>query len=70
MIDWLMNREIADCINLIQEMMVKNGIALNDVISDIHEEIAAIEFPDKIKANILMVVLDFILSLFNYHTYL
>ena len=50
-----MNREIGDCIKLINEMMIKNGIALNDVITDIHEEVAKIHFPDKIKVSILMV---------------
>lgn len=54
MIEWLTNRDISSCLTLIQKMMVKNGIALNDVISDIHEQIAGIEFPDKIKCNILM----------------
>ena len=55
MIEWLTNRDISTCLTLIQKMMVKNGIALNDVISDIHEHISGIEFPDKIKCNILMV---------------
>jgi len=55
MIEWLLNREIGDCIKLIHEMMVKNGIALNDIITDIHEEVAKIDFPNKIKVSILMV---------------
>ena len=55
MIEWLTNRDISTCIKLINEMMVKNGIALNDVITDIHDQVSEIEFPNKIKARILMV---------------
>ena len=55
MIQWLTNRDIRSCIKMIQEMMIKNGTALNDVITDIHEQIALVDFPNKIKANLLIV---------------
>jgi len=58
MITWLTNRDIRSCIKLIQEMMIKNGTALNDVITDIHEQIALVDFPNKIKANLLIALGD------------
>ena len=33
-----MELELKDCVKLISNMMVENGIALNDIITDIHNQ--------------------------------
>ena len=38
MLKWLMELELKDCVKLISNMMVENGIALNDIITDIHNQ--------------------------------
>lgn len=38
MLKWLMELELKDCVKLISNMMIENGIALNDIITDIHNQ--------------------------------
>ena len=38
MLKWLMELELKDCVKLISNMMVEHGIALNDIITDIHNQ--------------------------------
>ena len=35
---WLMEIELKQCVSLITKMMVDNGVALNDIITDLHDE--------------------------------
>lgn len=58
MVHWLFNNDIAFCIKSIQEMMIMNGLALNDVITDLHEEVCSGDFPDLAKAELLIALGD------------
>ena len=35
---WLMEIELKQCVTLITKLMVDNGVALNDIITDLHDE--------------------------------
>jgi len=53
MLKWLMELELKDCVKLISNMMIENGIALNDIITDIHNQVVLVEFPSKVKCKLL-----------------
>jgi len=51
---WLMEIELKQCVTLITKMMVDNGVALNDIITDLHDEVTLVEYPTSVKCQILI----------------
>ncbi|CBY30541.1 unnamed protein product [Oikopleura dioica] len=58
MMEWLLNQDIKYCMDSIEELMLENGIALNDVLTDLYEEICEADLPDIPKAEILSALAD------------
>ena len=38
MLKWLMELELRECVKLITRLMVDNGVALSDIITDLHDQ--------------------------------
>ena len=37
MLKWLMELELRECVKLVTKLMVDNGVALSDIITDLHD---------------------------------
>ena len=69
MMEWLLNQDFKYCMDSIEvnsckmmvfmlvfkELMLENGLALNDVLTDLYEEVCEADLPDIPKAEILSV---------------
>ncbi|CAG5103928.1 Oidioi.mRNA.OKI2018_I69.chr1.g1005.t1.cds [Oikopleura dioica] len=58
LMEWLLNQDIKYCIENIQELMIENGLALNDVLTDLYEEVCEADLPEIPKAELLSTLAD------------
>lgn len=53
-INWMMELEIKECLIKINKMMIDNGVALNDIITDVSNKVSLIEFPARVKCKLMI----------------
>jgi len=54
MLKWLMELELRECVKLVTKLMVDNGVALSDIITDLHDLVTLIEYPTTVKCQLLI----------------
>jgi len=52
-VEWMLNREFAEAYQLISEMKLRKGYALQDIITDVHSYVHRLDLPGHIKIYVL-----------------